>query len=150
MTTEIDPLDYEAVVRRSQKVKLDIVDTLTLEAPVPKDPDDAKLLLNTLKALDSTAISIKRNSIEQDKGDTNKAFVESLEILVGRLGNANPFEKGNGGVAPDLDLSSIPEFETVPGEETIGLVSDNYNDFMKRMNPVMNSKVQDEPEDNTE
>jgi hypothetical protein len=137
------PLTYEQSLAFSQGIRRKIVAS-KMKGGVPRDNDDIKILLTTLKDHDHTAINDKKNSIEESTSASSAEIAQSMVEVVKLMKNENPFSvrTSDGSLNPDhvprailpqLDESKLGDHELVNGEGEIGVVQETSESFFSRM-----------------
>lgn len=132
-----DQLDYEQTLAYTQRFRRWAVGQMTQKG-MPADPQEANVLLKALKDMDTTALTDRRNNIEQDNADTDREVVEAMKTFIGMQENADPFRRGSQGgnetpPPPELEPEKLGEQSMVDGETEVGVVNETSKDFMKRM-----------------
>lgn len=136
-------LTYEQSLAFSQNIRRKIVAS-KMKGGVPRDNDDIKVLLSTLKDHDTTAINDRKNNIEESASASSAEIAQAMVEAVKMLKNDNPFSlrSADGSVDPNhvprailpkLDESKLGEHEIVDGEQEIGVVQETSEAFFSRM-----------------
>jgi hypothetical protein len=136
-------MSYEQALAYSQGIRRKIVAS-KMRGGVPRDNDDIKVLLSTLKDHDTTAINDRKNNIEESASASSAEIAQAMVEAVKMLKNDNPFSlrSADGSVDPNhvprallpkLDESKLGEHEIVDGEQEIGVVQETSESFFSRM-----------------
>lgn len=103
-----------------------IIRNLVNKGPVPSDPEDRKLLMQSLDGLDRTILS--RAKIKSD--DTNAKSEAEIAKSVANLLLRMDSRKRTVQPAEMLEDISLPDISTVPGETFIGVEPVKYDTIM--------------------
>ena len=119
--------EEQRLINKSLQVREQLVDKL-LEKGIPADTEDRELLLKALDSSDKTILGKARLKLDE-QANKNQAQMQDLVAAVLLKANNKPKLPA---VNPELP-ATIERTNKVEGDTTIGVVEDNYSDFMKRM-----------------
>ena len=134
---ELDEKNELLIVRN---IRLKINKQLMADGKVPDDPEKLDFLMQNLRDIDKSALT--RTKIKSDE-KTSSATNETISMVT------NVLQSLRGGKAlPPQDITDIPnpsclapvlpaQFERtefIPGETKIGVISEDIDSFMERMN----------------
>lgn len=136
-------MTYEQALAFSQGIRRKIVAS-KMKGGVPRDNDDIKILLSTLKDHDTTAINDRKNNIEEAGSASSAEIAQSMVELVKQMKNENPFSVRTSdgsldpnhsprAILPKLDESKLGDHDLVNGEGEIGVVQETSETFFSRM-----------------
>lgn len=104
---------------------------------VASDPKMAKVVLSSLKDMDSQVLTLRRleqdNQNAQSDRDTAIALAQQADRLAMATGNRNPFKRDdeNSRVANAKDITPVlPNVAILPGQLDQGAVQDTYENFI--------------------
>lgn len=144
-------MTYEEMLQHTQGIRLQIVDAYTgngIENLI-KDDTAVDKLLKTLKDMDQTAISHKKNQIDQKSSDSSADVAAAMQRLIEQQMNKNPFHRQADGtliegeasrVIPNVDPAKLGNHDLVEGETEQGVIMETSGDFMKRMEKLRAEK----------
>jgi hypothetical protein len=140
----------EGVLALTQSVRLKIVNNLTNDGTkVPKDLDDAKLLLVTLSNMDQVSFGLMKQKTDNTAAAREQLVAQALVELSRRQGNKpllrDPTARTGIRELPHIDDSSLPEISTVPGEMDVGVQTITYKDLAQKHARVNNNLLEHDP-----
>lgn len=118
-----DDVDFKEVTNHIQTLRFEMLKDI-LKDGLPSDKEDKDFLLKLLDHCDKTALSVKKL---EEESSLNVAQIELCELVSNTLNsiNFNPFLKD---VESKMENIDLPEFETVDGEDKIGI--DDLDGFL--------------------
>ena len=137
MARAVDVKNDDDVLAYAQEVRKKMVDVLTEEG-IPVTRDDREVLLATLGQLSGTAIQKKRLGVDEAANDNNKAALTAINNVLNHFGERNPFQGKsekviNGASERVVDVGQLPDANIAPGETEVGIVQQNYDNFMNEL-----------------
>lgn len=131
----------EQVVSFTQGVRKKLITTITAGGDrMPTDKGEQMVLLAALGDMDRTALGKMKIGAKERQGAADRDAAMAIAHLTTKFGGRNPFEQGNviegqatrvGG--PELDTAGLPTLELVDGETDQGISTQNYEEFMGKM-----------------
>lgn len=122
----------------TQNIRRGIAATLTATSPMPNSKEDAQVLLQAMRDMDSQNIARLRVKVDEKAAD-NTAAAAAMVTQVLREVNPRMFAPSPG-TRPDIVVEAkvIPEeisgtFKAVPGEMDTSPAQGNVADFFKKM-----------------
>ena len=141
----VQSLDWSQGIRRRIVAK-------KLQNGVPSDNDEIKILLSTLKDHDSTAISDRRNRIDESTSQSSAEIALAMVEMVKQQANQNPFAVrtvdgspvkavgANSGALLKINEAKLGDHDLVDGEGEIGTIQETCETFFGRMGVDLNKK----------
>ena len=143
---EVGDLTYEESINYSQRIKRQIVAN-KMQGGVPRENEDIKIVLEALKAHDSTALSDRKNRIDESTSQSSAEIAQAMVEIVKQQANKNPFasrsedgspvaagnESSPRAILPKLDESKLGHHDLVEGEGEIGVIQETSETFFNRM-----------------
>lgn len=134
-------LNYETVMAYVQTAQIGFVQKIA-KGGIPTDKEGAKLFLDGLNALSSTATQKRRNEIDANLGESNQAIAAAMaEAVRNHMQNQSPFIVDPGQprqvVLEEAPEGLLDQFEPADGETHIGVVAETSEEFNKRMEVLM-------------
>lgn len=133
-------MNDEDIVSFTQRTRKKLVDQITGSGQnMPSEKGDQLVLLTALTDMDRTALGKMKIGAKERQGAADREAAAIIAKMFGTFGSSSPFEKkgelieGTPVRAPQLEDSSLPPLTTVPGETDVGLSTENYEQFMQRM-----------------
>lgn len=129
--------DEDTILAQTHHVRTIIVNELMPTGKLPADPDDRKLLLSTLKDMDSSSLGRKRIKVEEKANATQEqaagVIAQLLQAAAGkRLSQADvPVERE----IPMLG-NDIPDPSMIDGETSTAYIQESVDSFRARMNDM--------------
>ena len=128
-----DALDY------TQSIRKRVVDSLCSDGTVPNDKENRVALLATLDGIDKQVLGVARLKQDDKNSADDRAIAERI-ALINRGVNRNPNELRDADVntLPErhlIDENALGEIEMVEGETMVGIPTENFNDFLGRVEP---------------
>lgn len=138
--SEVGEMSDEEIVSYTQRTRKKLVDHITgCGNNLPTDKGEQMVLLAALGDMDRTALGKMKIGAKERQGAADSAAAALITKLFTTYGSTSPFEKKDGVIegevvkTPQLDDTSLPPLQTVPGETEVGLSTENYEQFMQRM-----------------
>lgn len=131
-TNMIDLTDDD-VLKFTMRQRKRLVAELTANG-MPVTNDERTLLLATLNDMDRTALSKKKINAQTAGSEADRTAAMAIAKLYGQMGRNNPYATDTMQRAlPEPDQRQLPQITVVPGETEIGINTETYDEFMKRM-----------------
>jgi|AntDeeMinimDraft_5_1070356.scaffolds.fasta_scaffold15606_2 hypothetical protein len=148
-------VDYKQTLNYSQGVRKRIVEHFVGEGNIPSDPKELNVVLKALGDMDKTTLMDRKNDIDQGAADTSKQVAEAMSEFIQMQKNQNPFQRAQDGTVieheptqetlpPSVDVEKLGDYELVKGEDEVGVITETYSDFMKRMEKEKSENPQSE------
>ncbi len=139
-------MNYEQSIAWSQGIKRQIV-AKKIQGGVPSDNDEIKVLLEALKAHDSTALNDRKNRNDEHANQSSAEIAHAMVEMVKQQKNENPFSvrAADGSleapvadhvpraILPKVDEDKLGQHDLVDGEGEIGTVQETSETFFNRM-----------------
>lgn len=136
MARVVDVKNDDDVLAFAQEQRKKLVDVLTDEG-MPTTRDDREVLLAVLGQMSGTAIQKKRLGVDEAANDNNKIAMTAINNVLAHFGERNPFRNEKPVNVPskviDVDVGRLPDAAAAPGETEVGIVQQNYDNFMKEL-----------------
>lgn len=128
-------LTDDEIIRLTQGQRKKLLEHYT-ERGIPNDLESQQALMTLLSDMDRTALGNKRAGTAEKLAGTNELVAQAITDVIKHFGSVNPFENNTTGVVyehiMEPDLALIPAAKPVPGEMTIGIESNDFNEFVKK------------------
>jgi len=131
----------EDLLKFTQGVRKRFIADITKDG-FPNDPKEQRILLQSLSDMDKQSLGNKAIGASEKQSESDSLVARALSQLGSHFGTTNPFE-GKGVEIPKLENGKLPDIDLAPGETTVGLANDNYNDFMKNYDEDAGEKIRD-------
>lgn len=142
---EYSNLDYEQKLAYTQNLKQKILVKLVDSGNgIPTDKESVETILKVAESLDKVTIQDRRLNIETTNAKSNQDIADGFAAFVKQMQSNNPLwkppaEDAEGkDVSPPVDIEKIGEWEHAKGEDEIGIVAEDSNSFMARMEALRN------------
>lgn len=131
-TTEdnaFEGLDAQTLLNYSQLTRKQLVEQMTADG-LPNDNKNIEMLLHTLRDMDQTSVNRSKLDIDREIMSNDKRAQELVDRIY--RNNPNVLEQGGGNGTP-AGIEKLPSYEHDEGEKQQGVVDENYQSFLKRM-----------------
>lgn len=137
-----EPADMtdEDIVSYTQRTRKKLVEHITGGgASLPSDKGEQMVLLAALGDMDRTALGRMKLGAKERQGNADREAAMIIAKLGAQFGSKSPFERkedvieGKVVEPPKLEDATLPPLVLVPGETEVGLSTENYEQFMQRM-----------------
>lgn len=123
----------EDVIETTQSLRLQMISELTGEGlTIPEDPKMLATLNQTLRDLDTAALTTQKLTVEEKQVDAASRVASNLANIYKQLGGKNPFERDMGAAKRVDEAERLPVIDKVPGHTRQGVEELNYEDFVGR------------------
>lgn len=127
----------EDIIQTTQKIRLQIVDTLTTQGnTIPDDPKFLSALNQTLRDMDQAAQTTQKLNIEAKAVDDAAQTSANINALLRHFGGKNPFLADPNSNLPKAervtdDAALLPTVVPVPKQDLQGVDHLEYSDFVQ-------------------
>lgn len=125
-TMTIDDIDLSY----AKEIRKKLIKATFVDDKAPIDKVEAKILLDSLNAIERVAIANKRIKTDNDKSQSMAALAVELAKIIKEEVDPNNVAKGNGTI-PDFPEETIKDFE-IPDFETSDYKEMDYEEFKKK------------------
>lgn len=138
--SEAADMTDEDIVSYTQRTRKRLVDHITgCGNNMPSDKGEQMVLLAALGDMDRTALGKMKIGAKERQGNADREAAMIIAKLGATYGSKSPFERKDDVIEgevvepPKLEDSNLPPLMVVPGETEVGLSTENYDQFMQRM-----------------
>lgn len=136
MNTNVEPVleDEDSILAFTHSKRKVIVGELMKDNKLPVEPDDRKLLLGTLKDMDSAALGRKRIKVEEQANNNQEQAASIIAQMFAAASGRRPYQVAQPVERPVPMLGNeVPEPEVVDGEMDMVAAQGSVEEFMTRM-----------------
>lgn len=127
-------LNDDAVLERTQAIRMRLLDALTAGENIPTDKDTVSLILQTTADADRAALGNKRIKSDDKNADADRLAAKAIASIYNKVGNTNPFEVPVGESTtrvPEHPETLLEGVEPKPGELDQGVSTLSFDSFNK-------------------
>ena len=130
----ITPMTDDDILKYTQEQRNRLVTEMTANG-MPEDNKDRQTLLAALDGMDRQALGNKKVAASLHGSEADRMVATAIVEISKRFGTRNPYEsEPSDSVEPPMpDRSQLPPTPLVPGESDIGIHTEKYTEFTKRM-----------------
>lgn len=126
--------DEDAILAQTHAVRKQVVGLLFKDGQLPVEPDDRKLLMSTLKDMDSSALGRKRIKVEEKTNNNQEAAAGIIAQLLQQAAGKRSYQVD---VPVDREIPTLGDDIPVPtlvdGETSTAYIQEDVNMFRNRM-----------------
>lgn len=145
-------LEYEQQIRYTQSVKETVLKAVleNTTGRVPTDKESVDMILKLTDSMDKTTIANRRIQVDSEGARSNRELAEGFAEFVKMQMNRNPLIRDPNEAPPEpREIPDIPDeefenFTIVEGETEIGIILEESNTFMERMDAERKKELEED------
>lgn len=128
-----------SILDKTQQIREMIIDNITTNGNViPEDQDKLAVLMEVMRDVDRTELTLKRISSDSKNAEDDRALALALVNVTRQRDGSNPFQIKTVNESSVIDQRSIIDVKALPattpvdGNMEIGVSTETYDDFTAR------------------